>query len=281
MGSMLLTAEVPSFSSAGVCLTPHHLVSAPFSYSSSFPHYKLLLERPTTTPYQSTARSDLTAALPETQRQAKRRRLEPAADWTTAQHRAHQDKVRFKAEAKGRTEVEEEGRHAEVVDGLRAGWGGVTEAWLGAGGVGWMGEVGEVVEWTDKGESVNEEVDWVGLGRVVCEAGELEPLRVGGRLAGEADVAGAELIGRVVHNSTADTTELRVRFPVRSEDDAAGRFADKSVDGDATRTPSLATVVVPPGSAFLLSTFDSFSRKESPLAFFVEQLAVVDLVILE
>lgn len=244
--SILRTSTLPSFSPTthDLILLEHHLVSAPLSFSSSFPSHHLLLSRPPPYPYQTPAPASSTDEPVQLSRR-KRRKLGPGTESTPA------DWAAFRAKEERRSTTDR--RTAEHHGGIEAMLGGAVEAVR----EGWEGEwIGgeEGVRWVSKeADAAREEVDWIALGDGK-EGREL--------LALEREVAELHgLFGRIVLNASCETRKLRCVSP------------------DSTGAEP--TLVLPPSSAFLLSPFSSWSDPSSGIASLGAERGGWDVLLLE
>lgn len=267
--SILHTVKVPSFdpNTHQLTLLEHHLISAPLSIAPSFaPHYSLLLQPPPSSPYQPTESLESTSVPgePTTRRQRKRRRLETAAtsltpaDWALA---------RKKEERRSTTDRESDAHHASIVLGIESAVASVRDGWLQpAKGQGWMGEVDDVVEWIEPGEeSDSVELDWTGMLRrhLFKEEEEvLPPLHIDKTTT---TLPVTDLLRRNVTNHSEES----INFDVTCAD---------LLDGPG---PTLATLLLPPSSAFQLLEFDKWSSPSSGIAKLGAEHGGWDLVILE
>ncbi|KAL8291691.1 hypothetical protein RQP46_001949 [Phenoliferia psychrophenolica] len=248
ISSVLCTATVPGFDPAtrDLTLVAHHLISAQLAAASSFhPDHLILLERPPTSPYQSTERQD-----PEQggRRRRKRRKLDPEAatpaDW--AGEREKESKL-------STADRETRAHHAFISPSLEGAIGAVREEWIRTrSSPTWVGDLEDKVVWMER-ERSNEgkEIDWVAAQKDV-EEGEREPLRLDD--ADSGTVALADLFGRLVFAPPILSRSLKISLP--KEDSPIGpETADLS-----------ATLVLPPSSAFLLADFATWSSPSSGIA---------------
>jgi hypothetical protein len=129
---------------------------------------------------------------------------------------------------------------------------------------GWMGEVNERVQWVEREKSSREEIDLVELSkRFPPQTEPLEPLRID---ASARTVSLDRLFNRIVLNSSAtDSTTLTL---------------DDSTNTSPTPS-SLASILIPPSSGFLLSDFFSWSTPSSGIASLGEEVGGWDIVVIE
>jgi hypothetical protein len=268
MSSILHTCTLPSFSSTHeLILLSHHLISLPLSYASSFPSHSLLLSTPPSLPYTSSLSSrDIT------ERPRKKRRkgaVEPSLK-TPLQHASD----RAAAFKRSTTEVSTEVYHRSIELGLQSALDGLGE-WEGeySGGDG-----GGKVEWRDRTEEKEREgreVRWANLGE---EREEKEVLRIG-----EEEVGFEQLGGRIVWNWGIEESVVECDIPLRGtgEVDVDGVEEGTAVSTSTSPPPTKVTLVLPPSSAFLLSSFSTWCLPTSNLPSFGAEIGGWDLMILE
>lgn len=276
--SVLCTASLPSFTPSGFGLTPHHLVSSQLSYSHSFEEYIILFTKPPSTPYQQPTPTDPHFDPPT----FKRRKLQLTPDSAPADYSRHRQQQQLRQSKQSSTEIQTEQRHAELVEGVKAGWEAVREEWLKRAGAvdGWIGDVAGMVEWVGKEEGGRREVDWA----AILEAyDDQQVARLALRLAAleGRTIDSAELAECVVLNDTCATQEVKLRIAGAPES-----TVQPEEDGDDAPPPppplsAQATLALPPGSTFLLSAFANFSQPNSALFTFTHSLPAIDLVILD
>ncbi|ORY53403.1 MT-A70-domain-containing protein [Leucosporidium creatinivorum] len=269
--TILHTINLPTFdpTTHQLSLASHHLISSQLSYSPSFPNYKLLLAPPPAQPYQSNpVEPDFNS-----RRKRKRRRLSPTlatpADWALQ---------RDKQEKKTTTDLESEEHHRSIllqlesaVEAVRAGWESAKEE-----GEGWMGDVEGRVEWAEKEEEEREELDLVGLGRQFAEEqegkeggkGSAEPLVLSSASAQQEEqpLPLSSLFNRIVHNASWSPFLLRTSLHANAEDEPESKTA---------------TILLPPSSSFLLSSFHTWSLPSSHISSFGAKHGGWDLLLLD
>ncbi|GAA6005421.1 uncharacterized protein JCM10292_007343 [Rhodotorula paludigena] len=258
MQSVLCTAELPAFdrSTGQLSLAQHHLVSSPLSILDSFstPH-ALLFDRPPAQAYQQPSAADVTDEQP---RRKRRRKSRPDESSSPAEWALHRDKL----ERQSTTDRESDEHHASISLGLSAAIDAVRDAWLGqrADDDGWMGKLDERVVWRD-GRDLREELDLVKLAAEQADEGSPELL---GIQDSAAQLPLASLFRRIIRNdSQSSPVHLRV---IRRE---------------AEEEATVARLLVPPSSGFLVSDMSTWSARSSGIAQLGQSLGGWDVLLID
>lgn len=261
VSSVLCTTSVPGFDpdAGGVVLVSHHLISSPLSQAASFhPDHCIILDRPPTTPYQSTSTDDAELG---GRRRRKRRKVDAEAatpaDW--AGEREKEAKLSV-------ADRETRAHHSEIEPSVASAIGAVRDEWGSSGAAGWLGEVKDAVIWTERDrEATSKEIDWIAAQKGV---GEGAPLKLDACDA-VGRVALCECVARLVFAPPAALHTLNISIPGRSSTEVAD-------PGDTH-----ATLVLPPSSAFLMADFSAWSAPSSGIAATGSDRGGWDLLLLE
>ncbi|GAA6037861.1 hypothetical protein JCM8097_005076 [Rhodosporidiobolus ruineniae] len=258
---ILHTVELPSFdpTTGQLALAQHHLVSAPLSLLNSLPDdLTFLLPPPPARPYQQQNKDDTLADAPP--RKKRRRTARPGESSSPADWLVH----RQKQERQTTTDRETDEHHAGISLVLDAAVSAVREGWLGGEEKEWMGDLGDRIEWVERERADGkEELDLVELAKR-CPRGDDQNSDVLRTEDPQVDLALDRLFDRIVHNpSTTRSSTVNL----------AGVSGDDS--------PTLASLFLPPSSAFLLSDFSSWSSPSSGIAAFGAEAGGWDILTID
>ena len=183
------------------------------------------------------------------------------ADW------ASQREEQREKEAKLSTADRDTRAHHSVIEqALERAVSAVQEEWGARSATGWAGDVDELVRWVDR-ETCSEkgEIDWVGAQKEASEDGRA-PLHL--TSGSDGVVSLQEVIGRLVSAPRESLKALDIKV------------SPSSAKTDPT-SPTVATLILPPSSAFLLADFKYWSSPSSGIASAGSAHGGWDLLLLE